>query len=216
MKIIKFGEDVKDYSFPVLNEREIRAAAGIIFLFMFLSFLLCVLTGNFVMLKYVITIFLADLIIRVFINPKYAPTLILGRFIVQNQVPEYVGAKQKKFAWIIGVFLGTPVLVFQVLLNAKSPITGITCMICMMFLFFESAFGICLGCKFYPLFFKDKAEFCAGEICDKKSKQEIQRISKAQVIALLAFIILVILMAYFANEFYLQKPYDLFGVYEDK
>ncbi|MDH5718239.1 MAG: DUF4395 domain-containing protein [Spirochaetia bacterium] len=216
MKILQFGEFVESYSFPVLNEREIRAAAGIIFLFMFLSFLLCILTGNFVMLKYVITIFLADLIIRVFINPRFSPSLILGRIIVQNQVPEYVGAKQKKFAWIIGICMGAPVFVFQVLLNAKSPITGITCMICMMFLFFEASFGICLGCKFYPLFFKNKAEFCAGEICDKKLKQEIQRISKTQVIALFVFIILIILTAYFANEFYLQKPYDLFGVYEEK
>ena len=31
-KIIKFGEDVQGYSIPVLNEREIRAAAGILFL----------------------------------------------------------------------------------------------------------------------------------------------------------------------------------------
>jgi len=214
MKIIKFGEDVKGYSFPVLNEREIRAAAGIIFLFMFLSFLLCVLTGNFVMLKYVITIFLADLIIRVFINPKYAPTLILGRFIVRNQNPEYVGAKKKKFAWIIGICLGAPVFVFQVLLNAKSPITGITCMICMMFLFFEASFGICLGCKFYPLFFKDKAEFCAGEICEKRSRQDIQRISKAQVIALLVFIVFIILTVSFANEYFFEKPYDLFRIYD--
>jgi hypothetical protein len=31
-KIIKFGEDVAGYNIPVLNEREIRAAAGILFL----------------------------------------------------------------------------------------------------------------------------------------------------------------------------------------
>ena len=30
-KVIKFGEDVKGYDIPVLNEREIRAAAGIFF-----------------------------------------------------------------------------------------------------------------------------------------------------------------------------------------
>ena len=30
-KIIKFGEDVEGYNIPVLNEREIRASAGILF-----------------------------------------------------------------------------------------------------------------------------------------------------------------------------------------
>ncbi|MCP4459597.1 MAG: DUF4395 domain-containing protein, partial [Cytophagales bacterium] len=33
--IIKFGEDVEGYDIPVLNEREIRATAGILFLMMF-------------------------------------------------------------------------------------------------------------------------------------------------------------------------------------
>jgi hypothetical protein len=42
--------------------------------------------------------FLTDFIIRVFVNPKFSPTLIIGRLIVSNQVPEYVGAPQKKFA----------------------------------------------------------------------------------------------------------------------
>lgn len=34
---VKFGEDVAGYDIPVLNEREIRAAAGIFFLLMFIS-----------------------------------------------------------------------------------------------------------------------------------------------------------------------------------
>jgi len=32
-----FGEKVAGYEIPVLNEREIRAAAGVLFLFMFIS-----------------------------------------------------------------------------------------------------------------------------------------------------------------------------------
>jgi hypothetical protein len=34
-KVIKFGEDVEGYEIPVLNEREIRAAAGILFVWLF-------------------------------------------------------------------------------------------------------------------------------------------------------------------------------------
>lgn len=158
-KIIKFGEDVEGYNIPVLNEREIRASAGILFLVVFISLMQIIFNGNFLLIKYVITLFLADFIIRVFVNPKFSPTLIIGRLIVRNQVPEYVGAQQKKFAWIIGIAMAAIMFIFMVVVNAYSPITGIICLICLIFLFFESAFGICLGCKFYSIFYKEKAQY---------------------------------------------------------
>ena len=102
-KVIQFGETVEGYNIPVLNEREIRAAAGILFLVIFLSLMLILFNNDFLLAKYAITIFLTDFIIRVFISPRYSPSLIIGRLIVRNQVPEYVGAKQKKVAWLIGV-----------------------------------------------------------------------------------------------------------------
>lgn len=94
-KNIRFGETVEGYSIRVLNEREIRAAAGILFLMMFISIWLAAANQSFLLLKYAIIIFLTDFLIRVLINPKYSPTLIIGRWIVRNQVPEYVGAQQK-------------------------------------------------------------------------------------------------------------------------
>ncbi|HEY6625780.1 MAG TPA: DUF4395 family protein, partial [Ignavibacteriaceae bacterium] len=122
--IMKFGENVDGYSIPVLNEREIRAAAGILFLLMFVSVLLAFLQGSFFLLKYAVTIFLTDLLIRVVISPKYSPALIIGRLIVRNQTPEYVGAEQKKFAWIIGAVLASTIFLHLIIINAYSPITG--------------------------------------------------------------------------------------------
>ena len=83
-KVIKFGEDISGYSIPVLNEREIRAAAGILFVFMFISIMLASVKGDFLMIKYATTIFLTDILIRVLINPKFSPSLIIGRLIVRN------------------------------------------------------------------------------------------------------------------------------------
>jgi hypothetical protein len=174
-KVIQFGENVEGYNMPVLNEREIRASAGILFLATFISLMLIIFKNNFLPIKYVITIFLTDFIIRVFINPKFSPTLIIGRLIVSNQVPEYVGAQQKKFAWLIGIILSGTMFIFMVVVNSYSPITGVICLICLVFLFFESAFGICLGCKFYILFYKEKSQYCPGEVCRVKSKQAIQK-----------------------------------------
>jgi hypothetical protein len=209
--MIKFGEKVEGYDIPVLNEREIRAAAGILFLATFTSLMFILFKENFVPIKYVVTLFLADFIIRVFINPRFSPTLILGRLIVRNQVPEYVGAAQKKFAWIIGVVLSGTMFIFFIIVNAYSPITGIICLICLVFLFFESAFGICLGCMFYPLFFKDKVQYCPGEICDIKSKHDIQKTSVSQILILLAFIASIFFTVYFMNDKFSEKPHALFG-----
>lgn len=208
--IIQFGENVPNYSIRVLNEREIRAAAGLWFLATFVSIVIVLSTGNFAPIKYVSTIFMVDFSIRVFINPKYSPSLILGRLIVGRQTPEYVGAPQKKFAWIIGVILSATMFALLVLVNAYSPITGLICLICLVFLFFESAFGICLGCKFYPLFFKTKAQYCPGEICDVKSRQDIQRTSSSQLIIVFAFAVFITLLVSIANNYYGRKPFNLF------
>ncbi|MCX6265943.1 MAG: DUF4395 domain-containing protein [Bacteroidetes bacterium] len=210
-KLIKFGEDVEGFNIPVLNEREIRAAAGILFLATFTSLLFILFNENFVPIKYVITIFLADFLVRVFINPGFSPTLILARLIVSNQTPEYVGAAQKKFAWIIGVVLAASMFIFFIIVNAYSMITGIICLICLIFLFFESAFGICLGCKFYPLFFKDKVQYCPGEVCDVKKKQDIQKTSFTQLLVLLAFIAFIVLTVLVMNDRFSEKPHDLMG-----
>lgn len=209
---IQFGENVEGYGIPVLNEREIRAAAGILFLATFISLMFILFKNNFLPIKYVITMFLVDFIIRVFVNPKFSPTLILGRLIVNNQSPEYVGAKQKKFAWTIGVALSTAMFILMVIVNSYSPITGVICLICLVFLFFESAFGICLGCKFYPLFFKEKGKQCPGEVCDVKSKQDIQKTSTVQLLIVFAFGASILLAAWLFNDDFSRRPYDLFGI----
>jgi len=212
-KIILFGETAEGHDIRVLNEREIRAAAGILFLATFTSLMFIIFKNNFLPIKYVITMFLADFIIRVFINPKFSPTLIIGRLIVSNQVPEYVGARQKKFAWIIGVVLSATMFIFMVIVNSYSPVTGIICLICLVFLFFESAFGICLGCKFYPLFFKSKTQYCPGEVCGARSKQDIQKTSIIQLLIVFTFGAFIFLASWLFNDYYSKKPHDLFVIF---
>lgn len=73
-QVIKFGKDVKGFNIPVLNEREIRAAAGILFLATFIALMLILFKNDFLPIKYVITLFLSDFIIRVFVNQKFSPT----------------------------------------------------------------------------------------------------------------------------------------------
>jgi len=211
-KVFRFGENVEGFDFPVLNEREVRAAAGLLFLLMIIAVMTVILTENFLLIKYAVTIFLADFLIRVFVSPHYAPTLVLGRLFVRNQTPEYVGAKQKKFAWQIGVGLASTFFILIVVMNGFSPITGIICFTCLIFLFFEAAFGICLGCKFYGLFYKEKPQRCPGEVCEPKDKQPIQKTSMTQLLTVFGFVAFIVLTVLLFNENFSMKPSDMFGL----
>ena len=208
----QFGETVEGYNLPVLNEREIRASAGILYFFMFLAWMLVIFKENFFLIKFVNTFFLLDFIIRLLISPKYSPSLIIGRLFVGKQTPEYVSAAPKKFAWTIGLVLATIIFLLLVVMNSTSFITGIICQICLIFLFFEAVFGICLGCKFYPLFHKEKTQYCPGEICDVKAKQEIQKISLPQISVVIGFFAFVITTAILFNDRFSAKPIDLWLV----
>ena len=64
-KVIQFGENVEGYNIPVLNEREIRASAGILFLGLIISLMEILYRSDFLPVKYFITIFLTDFAIRV-------------------------------------------------------------------------------------------------------------------------------------------------------
>lgn len=210
--IIQFGEKVEGYSIPVLNEREIRAAAGISFVFMLIALLLILMKGNFLLIKYTIILFLTDMLIRVYINPRYSPLLILGRLIVSRQNPEYVGAPQKRFAWKIGVAFASFMLILMVMLNTYSVLSGLTCLFCLIFLFFESAFGICLGCLVYAAFYKDKVQYCPGEVCDVKNKQEIQKTSPIQLTIFVLFIAYIVAISTLFNDDFQAKPRNLWNV----
>lgn len=188
---IYFGETVEGYDIPVLNEREARAGAGILLLPAMYSFLNAYLTHDFFFTKIFVTLFMLDFFIRIFINPKYAPTLILGRVFVQNQTPEYVGAAQKKFAWMIGFILSVVMFVIIVILEIMTPIKIVICLICIGLLFSETAFGICLGCIVYHKIYKHSPQYCPGNVCSIQKKEKIQMISKLQwVIMLVTFTIL--------------------------
>ena len=210
-KSIEFGETVDGYDVPVLNEREIRAAAGILFLMMFITIGIAAGQQNFTPIKYAICMFLVDISLRVLVNPRFAPFLIFGRLIVHNQTPEYVGAPQKKFAWVIGMVLALTMFVLMVVMNTYSPLTGIICFICLIFLFFETAFGICLGCKVYGWFYRKKARYCPGEVCDVKSRQPISKTSGSQLLVVLGFLALLLGGAGLFHDQLSQKPHVLFG-----
>jgi len=194
-KLFAFGETVANYEVPVLNEREVRAAAGILFFFALVSFMNSWLMGNFRLTQIFVIAFLIDFSIRVFVNPRFSPSMILGRFAVRNQTPEWAGASQKRFAWAFSFALAVAMLYLIVLNNVIGPVNLIICATCLTLLFFESAFGICLACKVYNLFHKDKAALCPGGACEVLDRHESQNIGATHITVVMLFLGIMVAVA---------------------
>ena len=178
-ELFTYGEKVDGYDVRVVNEREARAAAGILFTFGILSLNNAVMLGHTTVTRFFIAFFTLDFLIRV-INPSYSPSMILGRFFVQNQTPEYVGAAQKRFAWGIGLLLALPMFYYLVINWQPNPMKVFICVVCLVLLIMESAFSICLGCKIYNLLMPQKASHCPGGVCEIRKKEKIQTFNKIQ------------------------------------
>lgn len=185
--VFQFGEDVPGYPVRVLNERTVRAAAGLLLVGAFISFANAMLLGNFQPTRFFVMVFMLDMAIRVFINPRFAPSMILGGWVVRYQTPDWVGAPQKRFAWGIGLVLGAVMFWTMGINQIVGPINMLVCGTCLTLMFCESAFGICLGCKVYNLFNKEKAQLCPGGVCELPAAPP-ERLGLARMLALLAFV----------------------------
>ena len=144
----------KPAPYPVLNERAVRAGAGIMFVFGFFAFMQALYLREFVYLQFAVTIFFIDFFIKVIIGPRFSPISRLAGWVVRNQAPDYVGAIQKRFAWTIGLVLSGTMFVLVVLFDIRGVQNLIICATCLTFMFFETSFGICIGCKMYNFLLK--------------------------------------------------------------
>ncbi len=109
---------------------------------------------------------------KVIVGTRYSPISTLANWIVQKQAPEYVGAVQKRFAWSIGLLLSSTMMVLIYGFGVQGWPNLLICSVCLTFMFMESAFGICVGCKLYNFLLSRgllaAPEFkpaCPGNVC---------------------------------------------------
>lgn len=153
------------YAIPVIDERAVRAAAGILFLFGVVAFGFAAATGEIRPLQPFGMFFMLDMLLRVTAGDRWSPTLALGRLIVRRQQPEWVGAPQKAFAWWLGFGLAAVSCGAMGLFAAPLWLTLALCGLCLSLLFLETAFGICVGCALQRVFSKTAPQHCPGGAC---------------------------------------------------
>jgi len=185
MKLLQFGTIIpglkihgKDAPYPVLNERDARAGAGIMLVLGILAFVNALLLANFTYLYVFVVLFALEFAIRVLVNPNLAPFYALGRLMVRKQIPEYTGAAQKRFAWSLGLGLAVIMMIVVYGFNMIGIVPFTICSICLALLWLESSFGICVGCKMYYGLMSlgvikqpDVMPACPGGVCSIPTKK---------------------------------------------
>ena len=199
LKVFEFGQMRPEYAVPVLNERAVRAAAGILFALALVSFMNAWLLGHFGPTRLFVVAFLIEFSLRLFVNPRLAPVMVLGEWMVRQQLPEWTGAPQKRFAWAIGWLLAATMFTLVVWQQVIGPVNLIVCALCLLLLFFESAFGICIGCVLYRWLFPARARLCPGGVCEIEPAQ-IPRPTAAQGLIVLVYAVLVLGLARSLNS----------------
>ncbi len=162
------GQKIDGYDIPVLDDRAIRASAGIFLLLSVVSAMRAGLIGDFTALTIFAAVLFVEMFIRVFISPRYSPFLYIGALITEEQTKEWVGAAQKRFAWILALGLSGTLLLSQLLAPGRNPFSTLMCMACIFLLLAESAFGICIGCQYYSRFFPERPTVCSNGLCNTK------------------------------------------------
>lgn len=154
MSIFSFGEYVEGRNYKVLDERVVRGSSGIMLLFGFIAFIYGFIIKQYIVLPYISGFLALNFFIAVFINPKFSPTVFISWLMVKKQSALPIGAVQKRFAWSLGLGLTTTIFILSLFLLSDEtyfdPICML-CLICILLLFLETAFGICVGCQLYHL-----------------------------------------------------------------
>ncbi len=177
--LTEYGEHVPGYDVTVINEREARAAAGILFMLGMIVIFVGIGYNHIIVARVYLAFLFIDFTARM-ISPKYSPSLLLGKFITRNQKPEYVGGLQKRFAWTLGWFISLPMMWWFVLHWDITFYKVLVCILCLFLMFFETAFGICIGCMIYKWIVKEDPKHCPGGVCEVRRREPIQTFNPIQ------------------------------------
>ena len=186
-----YGERVPGYDVTVINEREARAASGILATLGMMVIFLGIGYNHIIVARVYLAFMFIDFTARM-ISPTYSPSLLLGKFMVRNQKPEYVGGLQKRFSWTLGWIISLPMMYWFVLHWDITFYKVLICILCLTLMTLESAFSICVGCMIYKWIIREEAQYCPGGACEIKIREPIQKFNPIQAtIAIVTFLALI-------------------------
>jgi uncharacterized membrane protein YdcZ (DUF606 family) len=165
--------DGKELKAGVVNENEVRAAAGITLAMGAVAFSYAYFTHLYIPLQAVASFFFVEFLIRVTAGIEYSPAGIVAHALTRQQPPQWVSAKPKRFAWTLALGLGFAMTIITNGAIARPYLPRTICIICLALMWMETAMGLCLGCEIYGLLVRrgwaktdPGFEVCAGGACN--------------------------------------------------
>jgi len=158
--------------YGVVNEREVRAVAGLMFAIGISTLWFVVIGGYYNLLYFIVPLFFLEFLLKVLLGPNLSIFRPLILPLLKKQKPEYVGAIQKRFAWSVGLLMaGAMMVLVSFGITGVAPLT--ICGICLFFMWLESSLGVCAGCNMYSFLLKKRIikepEYkpaCAAGVCE--------------------------------------------------
>ena len=158
--------------FPVVNERAVRATAGIVMVLAATAIAIAYFDKNYTPVRIISVFVAADYLLRQVAGlTPLSPIGTLGTLLVNNQTPEWVGATQKRFSWALACGMA---LLIAILTNAGVHGLGVQLigLTLIGLLWLESVVGFCVGCFIYSRLIKadlihpEDAPACGGNSCE--------------------------------------------------
>jgi hypothetical protein len=155
----------------VVDENQVRAAAGLTMVLGAVAFSLAYFNQEYILLQAVSTLLFVEFLSRLTVGLGNSPIGVISRAMTLRRVPDWVSAKPKRFAWKLGLGMASSMMVIT---NSgiRGTLPRTICAICLTLMWMESVLGLCLGCKIHALLVrrgwatKDPAfEICAHGEC---------------------------------------------------
>jgi hypothetical protein len=157
---------------PVINENEVRAAAGMTMVMGAVAFSYAYFERRYLPLQIVASLFFVEFAVRLTAGLSRSPLGLLARWTTSREPAYWVSAKPKRFAWTLGLAMsGAMAVITNLGLRGWLPRTG--CLVCLALMWLESVLGVCLGCELHGLLVRhgfarqdDMFEVCTRGACD--------------------------------------------------
>ena len=174
--IVGTAVDGTELHAPVVDENEVRAAAGVTMVIGAVAFSYAYFTRQYIPLQVVASLLFVEFLIRVTVGIRYSPIGALARALTFDRPPEWVSAKPKRFAWTLGLGM-TFAMTIITNIGIRGMLPRTICLICLTLMWMESALGLCLGCRIHNLMVRrgwttsDPAvEVCADGACEPPAR----------------------------------------------
>ena len=151
--LFAMGQPVEGYTKPMINETAARARAGLLNIVSSVTIFILLAHPEWDPIPYVAPLVIFDMFTAAtFGLTPLSPTGFIGTLMTMKRPPVWKPTAPKRFAWILGTFMGATCLGFWYVGLPTSWLLSVLG-VCFALTWLEGILGFCVGCWLHSLFF---------------------------------------------------------------